>query len=166
MSRVCPCGVSLFALALVTFATGCSSSPPISGSLSPSYAQAIDQSQSVTITATLTNDTSGRGASWSLTGPGSLSGSGPSVTYTSPTISLTAAQQATVTAAPIANPTKSASLQITVNPYPQMSIAQTLPNGTGGTPYSATITLTGGTSPSTTGRSSRDGKSVERCLTA
>ncbi|MGA7440597.1 MAG: hypothetical protein WBW82_00390, partial [Candidatus Sulfotelmatobacter sp.] len=58
--------------------------------------------------ATVTNDTSSKGVSWALTGPGSLtSAMGPSVTYTSPTTSLTSAQQATVTATSVADPTKS-----------------------------------------------------------
>ncbi|MFZ0202053.1 MAG: hypothetical protein WAL05_22870, partial [Candidatus Sulfotelmatobacter sp.] len=80
----------------------------------------------------MTNDTSSKGVSWALTGPGSLtSAMGPSVTYTSPTTSLTSAQQATVTATSVADPTKSASLQITVNPYPQIPV-QTLSQRIGG----------------------------------
>jgi FG-GAP-like repeat/Putative Ig domain len=98
--------------------------------------------------ATLTNDASQQGVSWSLTGPGSLGSSNTSaVTYISPTTSLTSAQQVIVTATSIADHTKSASLQITVNPYPQISLLLTLPNGTVGTPYSQTIVLTGGTAP-------------------
>jgi hypothetical protein len=128
---------------------GCSSSPPppISVSLSPSFPQAIDQSQTVGITATVTNDTSSKGVSWTLTGPGSLSSStGASVTYTSPTTTLTSAQQATVTVTSEADPTKSASLQITVNPYLQIPF-QTLASGSVGAPYSQIIALTGGTPP-------------------
>jgi hypothetical protein len=148
MSRVCSCGVTLLIIALAVLTAGCSSSPPISVSLSPSSPQAIDQSQSVTATATLTNDTSHQGVSWSLTGPGSLSSStGSAVTYISPTTNLTSTQQVTVTATSIADHTKSASLQITLNPYPQISLLLTLPSGTVGTPYNENISLTGGTSP-------------------
>jgi len=128
---------------------GCSSSPapPISVSLSPSSPQAIDQSQTVEITSIVANDTSSKGASWTLTGPGSLSSStGPTVTYTSPTPNLTSAQQVTVTATSVADPTKSASLPITVNPYLQIPF-QTLASGSVGAPYSQTIALTGGTPP-------------------
>jgi hypothetical protein len=128
---------------------GCSSSssPPISVSLSPSSSQAIDQGQTVVITASVTNDPSSKGVSWSLTGQGSLSNSATaSVTYTSPATTLTSAQQATVTATSAADPTKSASLQVTVNPYPQIPF-QTLASGSVGTPYSQTIALTGGTPP-------------------
>jgi hypothetical protein len=147
MSRVCSCAVALFVLAMAAVIGGCgSSSPPISVSLSPSSPQAIDESQTVTVTATVTNDTSSKGVSWTLTGPGSLSNStGPSVAYISPT-NLTGAQQATVTATSVADQAKTASLQITVNPYPLIP-NQTLASGSVGTPYSQTIALTGGTPP-------------------
>jgi len=140
--------VALFVVAMSMVTAGCSSSsPPISVSLSPSSAQAIDQGQTVGITATVMNDMSSKGVSWSMTGPGSLSSStGPFVTYTPPTTILTSAQQVTVTATSAADQTKSASLQITVNPPPQIPF-QTLPNGSVGTPYNQTIALTGGTSP-------------------
>jgi hypothetical protein len=139
----------LFVVAIAAFLGGCgnSSTPPISVSLSPSAAQGIDQSQTVGISATLTNDTSNKGVLWTLTGPGSLSSStGSPVTYTGPTIPLTSAQQSTVKATSAADSTKSASLQITVNPYPQIP-SQTLGNGSVGTPYSQIIQLTGGTPP-------------------
>ena len=89
MFRVCPCWVALLAGAMAMVAGGCSSSsPPISVSLSPPSPQAIDQSQTAGIAATVTNDRSLKGLSWSLTGPGSLSNStGLSVTYISPAIS-------------------------------------------------------------------------------
>ena len=148
MSRLCSCAVALFLLAMLAVMGGCgSSSPPISVSLSPSSAQAIDQSQTVAVMATATNDTSSKGVSWTLTGPGSLSNpTGASVTYVSPTTNLTSAQQATVTATSVADRTKTASLQITVNPYPLIPF-QTLANGSVGTPYSQMITVTGGTLP-------------------
>src|SRR5580704_16613513 len=148
MSRLCSCGVAVFVLAMAAVMSGCgSSSPPISVSLSPSSLQAIDPSQTVAVMATVTNDTSSKGVSWTLTGLGSLSNStGPSVTYISPTTNLTSAQQATVTATSAADQTKTASLQITVNPYPRIPF-QTLANGSVGTPYSQMIALTGGTPP-------------------
>ena len=146
--RVCSCGVALFALAMAAAMGGCSSSSaPISVTLSPSSSQAIDQSQTVTIAATVTNDSTLKGVSWTLTGAGSLSSStGPSVTYTSPTPNLTSAQQVTVTATSVADSTKSASLQITVNPYLQIPF-QTLTSGSVGAAYSQIIAVTGGTPP-------------------
>src|SRR5207253_317106 len=96
---------------------------------------------------TLTNDMSSKGVAWSLTGPGSLSNStGLSVTYNSPTTKLTSGQQATVMATSGADQTKRASVQINVNPYPEIP-SQTVANGSVGTPYTQTIALTGGTPP-------------------
>ncbi len=146
MFRVFPCWVALFVGAMVMLAGGCSSSPPISVSLSPSVPQAIDQNQNVGITATLANGGSYKGVSWSLTGPGTLSNStGLTVVYASPA-NLTSSQQATVTATSVADPTKSASLQISVNPFPQIPF-QTLTSGSVGAPYSQAIALTGGSAP-------------------
>ena len=95
----------------------------------------------------MTNDTSFQGVSWILIGPGSLGSlTGPLLPTTLASTSLTSAQQATVTATSVADKTKSASVQITVNPYPQIPF-QTLANGTVGTPYSQTIALSGGAPP-------------------
>ena len=140
---------ALFVLLMLIAMAGCSSSstPPISISLMPSSTQGIDQSQTLSITATVINDTSARGVSWSLAGAGSLSSStSSSVTYNSPTTNVSSAQQVTVTATCVADPTKTASLQITVNPLPQI-LFQTLANGHVGVSYSQMITLTGGTPP-------------------
>jgi hypothetical protein len=147
MRRVCSCGVALLVLAVAAIMSGCSSSAPISVSLSPSSPQAIDQGQTVVIAATVTNDTTSKGVSWTLTGPGSLSSpTGPSVTYTSPTPNLTSSQPVTVTATSVADSTKSASLQITVDPYLQIP-HQTMAGGSVGTSYSQIIAVTGGTPP-------------------
>jgi hypothetical protein len=149
MSRGCTCGAALFVLAMAAFMAGCSSSspPPISVGLSPSSPQTIDQSQALGIRATPQNDTSNKGVSWTLTGPGSLTNStASSVTYTSPATIHTSAQKATVTATSVADPTKNAKLQITVNPYPQIPF-QALASGSVGSTYSQIITLTGGTPP-------------------
>ena len=113
----------------------------------PFRSAGVDQGQTVEIAATVENDSSNRGVSWNLTGPGSLSNTtGLNVTYKSPTSSLTSTQQVTVTASSVANPTKSASLQISVSPFPQIP-SQTLANGSVGTPYSQTIALSGGIPP-------------------
>lgn len=101
----------------------------------------------VGITATVANDSSSEGVAWRLAGPGSLANAtGTSVTYNSPTTNLTSAQQVTITATSAADQAKSASVQITVNPYPQIP-SQSLANGTVGVTYNQAITLTGGTAP-------------------
>jgi hypothetical protein len=148
MSRMFSCLTVALVVAMVILAGGCSSSssPPISVSLSPSSSQGTDQGGAVAITATVTNGQSG-GVSWTLTGPGSLSSStGQSVTYNAPTTGVTSQEQATVTATSTADRTKSASLQIAVNPYPQVSF-QALAGGSVGAAYSQTIAFTGGTAP-------------------
>jgi hypothetical protein len=128
---------------------GCSTSPslPIFVSLTPSSPQATDQGVPVAIKATLTNDTSSRGIMWIVNGPGYVTnGNALSINYIPPTGALSSTQQVTLTATSLADPTKSASIQITVNPTPVM-FTQALPAGTVGVPYSQPIPLTGGTAP-------------------
>ena len=145
--------LSLHFLFLVLLASvglvGCggSSAPPISVSL-PSSSVQTDQGQTITITATLTNDSSLQGVTWSLTGTGSLSGqSTASVTYIAPTTAQTV-QTATLTATSIADPTKHASAQITVNLPPQI-LTNSLPGGTRGSAYNMALSESGGTPPFT-----------------
>lgn len=147
MFRMCHCFLALV-LAMAMIMGGCSStSPSIAVTLSPSSLQAIDQRQSVTITATVTNDSSAKGVSWSLVGPGALSSpTGLAISYIAPTTAITSAEQATVTATSIADSTKRASVAVAVNPYPQIPL-QTLANGSVGVPYKQTVALAGGTPP-------------------
>jgi FG-GAP-like repeat/Putative Ig domain len=96
--------------------------------------------------AIVTPDPSAQNVTWTLNGPGTLTTSaGASVTYLAPT-SVQAVTQATVTATSDSDHTKSASVQITVNPPPQIPI-QSIRNGTVGVAYNQTIGLTGGTAP-------------------
>ncbi len=142
--------LAVSAIATAMALNGCSNpaSLPISVSLTPSSPQAIDQglSLSVGLKAIVTNDVSAKGVLWGMSGVGSLSRTSTSATYLPPTTNLTSAQQVVVTATSVADPTKSASVQITVNPYPAIPF-QTLGNGTAGLSYSQPITLTGGTAP-------------------
>lgn len=150
MSRVRLCwGAAFASIAMVV--GGCGSSPPVSVSLSPA-APSADQGIAVKITATVANDRSQKGVTWSLSGEGTLSSTtGLTVTYISPVSSPTAtvnnAQKVTVTATSAADPAKKASVSITVNPLPAIPIAQKLANGTVGAPYSEPISLIGGTAP-------------------
>jgi hypothetical protein len=149
MSKARLHGMAPIVVAITAITCGCSSSPPpILVSVSPSSPQAVDQGQTVTISATVTNDPSAAGVSWSFSGPGSFSNStGSSVTYEPPATSLASTERATVTATSIKDTTKNASVQITVNPYLQIPPSQALANGSLGTPYSQTVQLTGGTAP-------------------
>jgi hypothetical protein len=142
--------VLVVGMAMVVGGCGGSSAPPLSVSLTPSSAQTVDQNQSPTVMATVTDLPKGAmvGVTWSLIGPGTLSDSTfQSVVYNPPnTTLLTSSEQATITATAVADATKSASVQFTVNPPPQIPFLP-LANGTVGVPYSQTIELTGGTAP-------------------
>jgi len=103
-------------------------------SLSPSTAQTLNQGQQLSINATVTNDSSNKGVSWSIsptTGAGTLSGATTTaVTYVAPS-TVTGSATATVTATSVASPSATANIQITV-----------FPSGAG--PNVAAITVDGG----------------------
>jgi len=114
----------------------------INVSVAPSSSQAIDQGQKIQFTATVTNDTSSKGVTWSQTGQGALSGqTAGAVTYTSP--SSGAAGSAAVTATSVADTTKTAIVNISITPPPSI-ITTTLPAATLGSAYSQTVSATGG----------------------
>ena len=137
----------LFIVASGVVLSGCGgggSSPAlvINVSVAPSSSQAIDQGQKIQFTATVTNDTSSKGVTWSQTGQGALSGqTAGAVTYTSP--SSGAAGSAAVTATSVADTTKTAIVNISITPPPSI-ITTTLPAATLGSAYSQTVSATGG----------------------
>jgi dienelactone hydrolase len=112
---------SLFALILLFGLAGCgggSSTPPpiISVNFVGGNSQSIAQGQSVSLSVTTVNDSSGKGVTWVLNGPGTLSKqSALTVEYDAP---ATAASNltATITATDMSDPTKSASDNVTVTP--------------------------------------------------
>src|SRR5439155_22260614 len=112
----------LIALLGVTLTAGCGSSgPPISVNLSPSSTQSVQQGQTVSISATLGNDASNKGVTWSLSATGCTGAAcgsltnqaATSVTYNAPT-SIPSDLTVTVTATSVTRPMKFASLTITV----------------------------------------------------
>lgn len=137
------CSVALVVMALAL--NGCSgSSAPISVSLTPASAQAVDVGFGVSLQATVTG--SDKGVTWKISGPGSFpSQTSTAATYQAPT-TVTSSQQVTVTATSVADWTKTASVQITVNPGPSIP-NQNLPSGTAGVPYSQPVQLIGGSAP-------------------
>lgn len=135
---------ALVGLSLCGVTAGCGGSGPISVSLTSS-ATAIDQDKSISLTATIANDTSYQGVSWRLQGAGSVGGGNTGrATYVPPTATLTNPIQVTVTATSVADPSKSASVQLTVNAVPYIPF-QTMTTGTVGVPYSQPVQLVGGT---------------------
>lgn len=114
--------------------------------LSPSASQTVDQNQALNLTASVANDRTNAGVKWSVSGGGSLmTSTSMSATYSAPT-SGSAPISATVTATSVTDSTKSASVQIAVNPQPVVATAS-VPAATIGSAYSATISVTSGTSP-------------------
>ena len=117
---------------------GGGSNTTVSVSLSPSTAQSVDQGQKIQFTATVTNDTSSKGVTWSQTG-GALSG------QTSTQASYTAGSPGagSVMATSVASSSQSATVNITIAATP--SISPTLSAATLGTAYNQKIAVTGGT---------------------
>jgi len=129
--------------------SGCTNTPagppPISVTLSPGGSPAIDQGQTLTITATVTNDSKNAGVTWSASGGGNVASCTAGTTscvYTAPTSG--AKITATVTATSVTDTTKYNSVNIVVSQPPAFT-TDSLPNGTNGKPYTgATLAATGG----------------------
>lgn len=138
---------SALATLLMLGLSGCGSSSPAAIAVAlTSSATGIDQAQTATLTASVSNDSKSAGVQWSVSGGGSLTGTTTtSATYNAPA-SVTSAFTATVTATSITDATKSRAVQISVNPLPTIS-TNSVPPATAGTAYSATLTVSGGTSP-------------------
>lgn len=106
-------------LGLIALLVGCGGGTPsgvglLTVSLTPSTAQTIDQGATLPILATVSNDSTNSGVSWSLAGVGRLSNATTtSVTYIAPA-TVNSDQTVTVTALAIADSSVSASLKITV----------------------------------------------------
>jgi len=135
-------------LASIVTLSGCSSiGSGISVSLASS-ATTIQQDQTLTITATVANDSTNAGVAWSLSGPGELTNiSTTSVTYGAPT-AVSANTTATVTATSVAN--RNASTSITINIEAVFEITTfSFPGGTLGVAYTGEVTAGGAATPFT-----------------
>jgi len=139
--------LSLLAVGILVWAlvfAGCSGSNTITITLSPASGVSLNPGATVTITATLTNDTNNQGVTWTLSGPGQLSSNTTtSVVYTAPAI-ISTATTATVTATSVANSTITTTETITLNAV--LTIATTsLPAGTLQTAYNTFVDAEGAT---------------------
>lgn len=117
---------------------GCSGSNTVTITLAPASGESLNPGATVTITATLTNDTNSQGVTWTLTGLGQLSGNTTtSVVYTAPS-SISTNTTATITATSVRNSSVTATESITLNAV--LTIATTsLPSGALGVPYGPTF---------------------------
>ncbi|HEV2134994.1 MAG TPA: putative Ig domain-containing protein [Terracidiphilus sp.] len=129
--------------------SGCGgSSKPISISITSS-SMTVDGADTVTLTATVSNDKNAAGVSWAITsGGGSLSNtSTSSATYTAP--AATSSQQTiTITATSVAKTTQTGTVTITVAAKPTITTSANLTAAVG-TASSITLQASGGISPYT-----------------
>lgn len=126
--------------------TGCGgSSAPVGVSITPA-STTVDGKDSVSLTATVSNDKNSAGVKWALSGAGALSSQTTSaVTYTAPA-ATSAAQTATITATSIADATKSATTTITI-PAMVSITTSSLGSGSVGVAYSTALMASGGIAP-------------------
>jgi Putative Ig domain len=137
----------LLALATIFVLSSCgSSSAPVSVKLSPSAAQAIDQGQQVSFTASVANDSTSAGVTWACSGAACTALTG--VSTTSATFGATGTTgTATITATSIKLITASSSVTVTVTAAPAISTTQaqvTAAPATGGVAYNLALAATGG----------------------
>src|ERR1700722_2284747 len=137
----------LLALATIFVLSSCgSSSAPISVKLLPSAAQAIDQGQQVSFTASVSNDSTNAGVTWACAGAACTALTG--VSTTAATFSATGtAGTATITATSIKLATASSSVTVTVSALPAITTTQanvTAAPATAGVAYNLALAATGG----------------------
>ena len=137
-----------FSLLLLAALAGCGNTTIIYDTLSPSATQSLDSGQSVTVTATVFNDPSNSGVTWSLNGAGTLTSvTSTSVVYTAPS-GVSAAAATSIVATPVKNTLYAAAVEILLEPAPVITTL-TLPNGTINISYSTQLSASGGTIPFT-----------------
>jgi hypothetical protein len=136
-------GILVYSLAF----SGCSGSGAITVTLSTSETS-LNPGQTATIIATLTNDKADQGVTWTLTGPGTLSGNTTtSVVYTAPS-TVAVATTATITATSVANTTVTATQSISL--VAVLTITTTsLTGGILGVAYDSFINAAGAPAPFT-----------------
>jgi len=140
MRKLVVCSLLTF---LIVFA-GCGGGPkPISVSLSPNQSPTVMAGGTVSITATVSNDPKAAGVTWSLSGPGALSGqTSTSVTYTAPS-PISATTTASVKATSVTDSTKVFTLTINLQAV-LVSLAPSSPQTVDqGQVVNVTATITG-----------------------
>ncbi|MGH9599507.1 MAG: putative Ig domain-containing protein, partial [Terracidiphilus sp.] len=128
---------------------GCGgSSKPVSVAVTATE-MTVDGADSITLTATVTNDKNSAGVTWTVSGGGTLSNtSATSATYTAPAAASTAVT-ATITATSVAKTAETATITITVPATPAITTASSGLSSTVGSAYSVQLSVSGGISPYT-----------------
>lgn len=156
---------TLLALACVAWSlAGCGgSSKPISVAITAS-SSTVDGTDSVTLTAAVTNDKNSAGVSWAVTsGGGTLSNTTTtSATYTAPA-AASSQQTVTITATSVAKNTESGTVTITVPAAPTVTSTSANLTGAVGSSFLASLQASGGIPPFTWALGS--GTTLPSCLT-
>ncbi len=146
------------ALLMLGLMCGCSSNQPSSASLiavsiNPATPPSIDQGQTLQFAVSLTNDTGGKGVTWSLSGPGCAGpscGTFSSATATSATYHAPAAVSGplsvVVTATSVASPTQYNTATFFIMPPPSI-VTTVLPTATPNQGYATALQAQGGVQP-------------------
>ena len=150
--------LSAFFLTLLFSLSGCGgSSKPISVTITKPASTSIDPGGSVTLTASVANDSTNAGVTWTMTGTGctgsacgALSNStSTSATYTAPG-TVTTAFTVTITATSKTTTTQTATITLNIPANPAITTALgALTAGQVGSAYSVTVAISGGVSPYT-----------------
>ncbi|MGB6974974.1 MAG: putative Ig domain-containing protein [Terracidiphilus sp.] len=127
--------------------SGCGgSAKPIDVTVSAS-ATTVDGTDSVNVTASVANDKTPGGVTWSVSGGGALTNqTSSSATYTAPAATASS-QTITITATSVADTTKNGPVVITVPAAPAVTSTSASLAGMVGTAYSVTLQASGGISP-------------------
>jgi hypothetical protein len=131
------------------FNASCSSTPSNfhSVALTPDKPLVIAQGTVVHITATVANDSSAAGVTWTAPAHGTLSAiTTTSVTYTAPAVAAGQSVSDTVKATSVAFPSQTMSVTFTVEGAPQITTT-VLPSATVNGTYNATVNVAGGVPP-------------------
>lgn len=138
------------AASVVLCLSGCGgNSRPISVAITAS-SSTVDGTDSVTLTATVSNDKNSAGVTWAITsGGGSLSNqTKTSATYTAPA-ATTSQQSITITATSVAKSTQKGDITVTVPAAPAVTTTSANLTGTVGSAFSVTLQASGGIPPYT-----------------
>lgn len=156
----------LFALSVCTALSlsGCGGSSKPIGIAITSSSSTVDGTNSVTLTAAVTNDKNSAGVSWAITsGGGALSNqTTTSATYTAPA-ATSSSQTITVTATSVAKSTQTGTVTITVPAAPAVTTTSASLTGAVGSAFSIKLAASGGIPPFTWALGS--GTTLPTCLT-
>jgi hypothetical protein len=140
--------VGVFASVLAATISGCGGNSPAMSVSVTAAASTVDGNDTTTLTATVSNDKNAAGVTWTMSGPGTMSGeTTSSASYKAPA-ATSSSQTVTITATSVADTTKTGTATITVAAAPAITSLTTAQQSVAvGTAYSVQLAGTGGISP-------------------